>query len=1096
MLTIQLLGSFQIIYNGETLPALTKPRGQSLLAYLLLHHDAPQARTHLAYTFWPDSNDGQARTNLRRELHQLRQAHPLFAQYLQRDGQHVQWRMPSGSTVDAVRFQQLLQEAVQADEAMHKACYQNAIDLYQGDLLPGLYDEWVLAKREELQQAYIQALEALTKLHMTDRDYAAAVKVTQRLLQHDPLYEAGYAQLMELHALQNERARALHTYHTCATILERELGAPPGPEIELLYQRLLNADGGAEQRAVVAETGKLVGRKAEWQQVLATWRRASKGEAHGLLIEGEAGIGKTRLAEELLEWSHRQGAATARTRSYAAEGSLAYAPVIEWLRSDALRPAVAALPTVWRSEIARLRPELLTEFPDLPTPEPLTERWQRQRLFEALARAFTVDARPKLLLIDDLQWCDLETLKWLRYLLHFAPQAPLLVLGTVRTEELNVDHPLHALTRELRAVAQLTSLELAPLSAAETHALAAQVHGRALEEAAASRLFDASEGNPLFVVEMVRAGMDTAENNNGAMHPATRHPLPATRNPSPPTTLPPKVYAVIQHRLAQLSTNARGLANMAATLGRAFSFDLLVAASEESAEAVVNGLDELWRRRLIREAGADEYDFGHDRIREASYAEVSPMRRKLLHQRAASALEQVYGDDMDAVSGQMGLHCERAGMIAEAVDWYQRAGQVAQRVFAQTEAITYLESALALLDTFREDDIDIRKKIYLLLVLDYCIAHAYGAVPPRREEIYREAQTLARQIKDIDTLAEIFKRQSFFYQACGKTEQARAVADEHIKLAPSLANPLLKSDAYARSGVIDMSLGNFGSANLSMETAYSHLDQCDITLKEKMAWKSHLTHIDRWWAIIMWILGFPEQAQKTVQRLITMTPELEPSDQANVPFFASILYRNLGMNQRLWEVTQDLVDKGEKYSYRLSVQSGMVFRGWELAHRGQLMEGIALTQKGVDSFRSVGHTVLQTHRLAMLVEMHMMADQFTEAQAVLEEAFSISAEKGERFWDADLYRLQGDLLLAQDAPETQAENAYLRAIAIAQQQSAKSLELRASTALCRLWQRQGRTREAHQHLAQIYGWFTEGFDTHDLRVARELLGQLASGEGE
>ncbi|MEZ4659648.1 MAG: BTAD domain-containing putative transcriptional regulator [Caldilineaceae bacterium] len=206
MLTIQLLGGFQLAIDGEVLPGLTKPRGQSLLAYLLLYSDTPQSRAHLAYTFWPDTSDSQARTNLRRELHQLRQAHPLFAENLHSDGQHVQWRMPAGSTVDAVRFQQLLQEAGQAvDDASRKACYQNAIDLYQGDLLPGLYDEWVLTKREELQQAFIQALEVLTKLQMADRDYAAAVSLTQRLLQHDPLYEAGYAQLMQL-MLQNERA--------------------------------------------------------------------------------------------------------------------------------------------------------------------------------------------------------------------------------------------------------------------------------------------------------------------------------------------------------------------------------------------------------------------------------------------------------------------------------------------------------------------------------------------------------------------------------------------------------------------------------------------------------------------------------------------------------------------------------------------------------------------------------------------------------------------------------------------------------------------------------------------------------------------------
>ncbi|MEZ4681261.1 MAG: BTAD domain-containing putative transcriptional regulator [Caldilineaceae bacterium] len=450
MLNIQLLGGFKLAHRGEAVADLIRPRGKALLAYLLLHHATPQDRAHLAAIFWPETSDSQARTNLRRELHQLRQLSPIFDALIQNDRQSVQWQMPDDGVLDVTKFNQLLTAANRAAEHAERiTCYRTAIEIYQGDLLPGLYDEWLLPIREELRQSYIRALEMLTALLVNEREYTAATTLTQRLLHYDPLYEAGYRQLMELYALQNDRARALHTYHSCVTVLERELGVPPSAEIEALYQRLLNVEPQptAARRPNPATALQLVGRKAEWQTLLKAWRQAAQGRAHTVLIEGEAGIGKTRLAEELLEWVNRQGIPSAHTRSYAAEGALAYAPVIEWLRSPALHKAIAALDPVWQSELTRLLPELITEFPDLPHPEPLTERWQRQRLFEALARAMTADGRPKLLLINDLQWCDQETLEWLRFLLHFAATAPLLVVGTVRSEEVEDTHPLYALRR-------------------------------------------------------------------------------------------------------------------------------------------------------------------------------------------------------------------------------------------------------------------------------------------------------------------------------------------------------------------------------------------------------------------------------------------------------------------------------------------------------------------------------------------------------------------------------------------------------------------------------------------------------------------------
>ena len=364
-----------------------------------------------------------------------------------------------------------------------------------GDLLPGWYDEWLAADRERLRQAYLDTLERLAALLEERHKYKEALRYAQRLVRADPLHEAVYRQLMLLHLAMGDRASALRVYHTCATILRHELGVDPGPATQAVYQRVLTIDAGqvgrVSQSAPVAQatTAAMVGRETEWEALLHIWRTATAGQAQVALISGEAGIGKTRLAEELLAWAERQGVETAVARCYASGGpSVAYGPVAEWLRSGGMQARIRSLDGVWLGEAARLLPELLAGRPDLPAPGPMTETWQRQRFFQALTRAVlgptaddsdrsitgrglrpagtdpleqepTGTASPLLLLLDDVQWCDQETLDWLQYLMQVASRAPLLILGTVRVEEAGEDHPLTGFRLYAGAPRDLTRAE-------------------------------------------------------------------------------------------------------------------------------------------------------------------------------------------------------------------------------------------------------------------------------------------------------------------------------------------------------------------------------------------------------------------------------------------------------------------------------------------------------------------------------------------------------------------------------------------------------------------------------------------------------------
>jgi len=666
-LEIHLLGDFRLSYNGNSLTTLNT-RLQTLLVYLLLHRQHPQPRQHIAFVFWPDSSENQAFSNLRTLYARLRKNLPQADLFLQADHQTMQWRLDAPFSLDVAKFETAVNTAATITD------WQTAINLYYDNLLPNWYDEWLVSERERLQQLFFRANETLMQMLEDQRHYQSAAQAAQRLLRHDPLHEATYRRLMRVQALAGNKAGALRTFHTCATRLEKELSVVPDKSTRDLYERLLRVDSAVEPKQPTAsETASIpfVGRGIEWNQLKQSWQRAARGFASMVLINGEAGIGKSRLAAELLQWANRQGIITATTRSYEAEGKLSYGPLLTWLRTDVLKTAWEKLDDVVLTELARLLPEILVERLDLSAPAALTQAWQRQRLFEALASALLAHGRPVLLHIDDLQWCDQETMQWLHFLLRFAPTAPLLLIGTYRPEEIQSEHPLIALQLALRQSRQLKELALEPLSEEETAALATHLSS----DVQFDRLYQETEGNPLFIVEMMRAGL------------------------SPSDSLPPTIQATITARFAQLTEDTREVMVQAAVLGRAFDYHLLAEISSLSEDVLVNSLDELWRRRIIREHGGAEYDFSHDKIREVAYTQLSQTRRRWLHQRVAQSLAAHHPSNLETYSSQIAVHYEMAQMPQEAINYYLLAAQAAQHLFANTEAISTIRRALQLLDT-------------------------------------------------------------------------------------------------------------------------------------------------------------------------------------------------------------------------------------------------------------------------------------------------------------------------------------------------------------------------------------------------------------
>jgi DNA-binding SARP family transcriptional activator/tetratricopeptide (TPR) repeat protein len=684
VLSIQILGGFSIQRGAEALTGLERPSLQKLLAYLLLHRGQAVTRSSIAFTFWPDSSETQALANLRNLWYQLRRILPDLHTFIAADRASLKWDEDAPFVLDAAAFEGYIDRANRAIFHAEKVeLLQKAVKTYRGELLPGHYEDWLLAERKRLAQRYSQALADLVSLYEKYRQYQQAIRHARALIRHDALHEPAYAQLMRLQALIDDRAAALHTYHTCATLLEREMGVEPGPLVQDLYHRLLKKEAIEGSHTAVEMSAPLVGRDASWEILQGAWRRARR-EPQMVLIQGEAGIGKTHLAEAFVDWVVRQGLPMLRARCYPTEGKLAYAPVVSWLRGCSL----ANLERHWLQELARLLPDIQGNHPGLPPPEAMTKEWQRLRLFEALAKAIMKDRKALLLFIDDLQWCDRETLDWLSYLLtayHQHDHLPqVLVIGALRTEDCDPDLQIEKWQEELIRGDRLVIQELGPLDEGHTLTLANHVYGRPIDPGRSADLYQATEGHPFFVVELVRSARLLSVDQVAAIVTVS-------------DSLPDRVRQVLEARLAQLSPLAREVIEQASVIGRDFTFPVLAQVTNLSEDGLVGCLDECWGRRIIREQGESAYDFTHDKLRQVAYASLSRTRKKWLHREVAETLERAHIDDLDRAAAVIASHYEAAQLFDKAISCYQRAAEAANRVYAHEEELAALENGLRLL---------------------------------------------------------------------------------------------------------------------------------------------------------------------------------------------------------------------------------------------------------------------------------------------------------------------------------------------------------------------------------------------------------------
>lgn len=835
-------------------------------------------------------------------------------------------------------------------------------------------------------------------------------------------------------------------------------------------------------------TPPLIGREQELGSLSRAWKTIRQGRPQAIIVHGEAGIGKTRLLEEFTKWVALQGAVTAHTRSYAAQGQLVYAPVTAWLRSENLRPRISSLEEVWITEVSRLLPELLAEHPQLAPPPPLTGGWQRERFYEALARAVVsdTDQRPLVLVIDDLQWSGGGVLEWLGYLLHFAGNMPLLLIGAVRSGTIDARHPLQTWMAALRQEVLLTELRLHPLSPQDAASLASRIMGKELPVDQSDDLYRETEGNPFFIVETVRAALEQAGGTPTGRVGRTDSIVA--------TSLPPRVQAVIESRLNQLSTDAGELAEYAAVVGREFTIEVLAQTRKRDEEAFVRSLDELWQRRIVREQGKTTYDFSHDKIREVVYNRISQARRQLLHRRVAEALLAVHPENTSGLSAQLAVHFEQAFMPGQAIACYQQAAEAAQQVYANAEVIRLLRKALDLLNALPAgEDRDIRE-LSLRVDLSAPLVALSGYNAPVVMDEYQRVLALCRKLKQPSdpralrglAIANIL-RENF--------QQSWDYGQQILDLVQSGQDAVLLVEGHYVQGVSAFWRGEFEQARLHLEQALSHYSpeqrSTHISTYAQDPGVICLTRL----AWTLWYLGYPDQAYEMMQRAIDPednTPH--PFSQAYAMAFACMLYEDAEDQPRLQEQTERLSRLTREFNFFYLRNWAAFHQGWIVGLKGDYAESAHQIRQVIDDWHKA-HTYLLTPRmLERLAVAHWRSGRLEQGAATMEEAWSSALQRGETYFLAELARMKGEVLLAQGGARPDAAAFFQEAVDLARQQSARMLELRALVSLCRLWQADGlpdRLAGAHRSLQTCYNRFTEGFDSVDLKAAKALLDELS-----
>ena len=839
----------------------------------------------------------------------------------------------------------------------------------------------------------------------------------------------------------------------------------------------------------------LVGREQEVALLLERWAQVKEGVGQVVLLSGEAGIGKSRLVQGLTEHvaCEPQAWLTPCQCSPYYQNTALY-PMIELLERVALHFDQAESPQQKLRKLEGFLVQyglslvetvpLFATLLSLPltadyAPLAMAPEQQKQKTLHALLTILLRIAiqQPVLFVMEDLHWVDPTTLEFLSLLVDQGPTAHILALFTCRPD----------FSPPWIGRSHLTQVTLPRLPRQQATEMTGRVaHGKALPAEVVEQVVAKTDGVPLFVEELTKMVLESGLLQEHEGHYALTGPLP-------PLAIPTTLHDSLMARLDRLGP-VKGLAQLGATLGREFAYALLQAVSPWDEGTLQRGLQQLVEAEFLYQQGLPPqatYRFKHALIQEAAYQSLLKSTRQRHHQHIAQVLEARFPETVETQPELLAQHYTEAGLQAQAIPYWQRAGRRALQRSAHQEAVQHLSHGLVLLQTLLDTPELQQQELDFQIALGAAVSATKGWAAPEVEQAYNRARELCQQGVDTPQLSQVLWGLWFFYHMRGEFRIALEQAEALLTLAQRQQDPALHLQAHLALGSVYFHLGAFARAQ-------AHLDQ-GIAIYDPQQHRAHalLSGLDlgvccQSYTRPLWFLGYPDQALKRSYEATTLARELHyPFSLGYALHWTTIIHQCRREVQATYTQAEATIQLSTEQGFALWVPSETFLRGWALVQQGQRAEGMAQMRQGVAAWRATGAEADRPYFSTLLAEAYGQAGQVDDALALLEEALVVIHTHEEMCWEPEVYRLKGELLLKQGlSAEQEAETCFYHALNVARQQQAKSLELRAAMSLARLWQQQGKRAEARDLLAPIYGWFTEGFDTADLQEAKVLLEEL------
>ncbi|HJQ24034.1 MAG TPA: protein kinase [Blastocatellia bacterium] len=897
-----------------------------------------------------------------------------------------------------------------------------------------------------------------------------------------------------------EVVRALHEIE-----LEKASGARRSNEVEPANRNAMPMSASLPPAVVASRPYRhTVGRTRERHELRTAFRTAQNGRGSLLCVAGEPGIGKTTLVEaSLAELRPEHSFTTARGRcSERLAGTEAYLPLLEalesLLRSDQrMAPLMKQLAPTWYAQIVALSGEseesarLLTEV----------KAASQERMKRELANFLqeVAERHPLVIFFDDLHWADVSTIDLLNFIAGKLDGLKVLIVTTYRPSDMLLgQHPFLQIKPDLQARGLCRELRLEFLNEAEVaEYLALEFPGHRFPAEFPQLIHAKTEGNPLFMADLVRYLRD-----RGVIAPTGGVWGLQQTLPDIATELPESVRGMIERKIAQLEPEDRQLLTAASVQGYEFESAVVAPVLKLAADEVEERLEKLERVyafvKLVDEREYPDhtltlrYRFVHVLYQNTLYAALRATRKAALSRAVAQTLEAFYGAELASVANELAALYETGREFAKSADYFQLAAGQASQVLAAREAAALARRGLRMIEMLSESRARRAQEFSLRLILGYALMATQGYTAPEVEATFSRAHELGLQLGETAALLPVLNGRYALCLTRGRHRQALGYAEEFLRLAERLQSPAVVV-GHTNVGTSLYFLG-------ALEQARDHLQQAVSlyapALHRPLTWfYGHEPGVlaESFLSWTLWLLGYPDQALSYGLEALRLGREVaHANSQAFGITGAALTHQCCGDWRRAGELAEEQVALAAEQGLPYWLWWATTTRGSAMVERGETAEGLAAMRQGIAAIKSIGAASHLTWGLYLLAEALVKTAESREALVVLAEAQALVKENEERFWQAELCRLKGEVLRADAADAAEVESLFHQAIEIARWQQAKSLELRAVMSLARLWQQQGKIAAARQMLAAVYAWFTEGFDTADLKAANALLDDLSS----